>query len=153
MEGGTTEAHLPKVEVTKVSISHPYNLHEAYSSGGLELPFTRKVQGGGSVAPGVVDAVMSLEPVEPVPVLLLQLFLCACGRGGWCGGGGAGVSSSGAEASTAGLGCVLHFEFSRLNIMYVGVPVELPVDSVGHRHCQACTADVLNSVCAMYGFQ
>ncbi|GIL92357.1 hypothetical protein Vretifemale_19882 [Volvox reticuliferus] len=43
LEGGTTEPHLPKVEVTKTSISHPYALHEAYSSGGHELPFTRKV--------------------------------------------------------------------------------------------------------------
>ncbi|EFJ47404.1 hypothetical protein VOLCADRAFT_92068 [Volvox carteri f. nagariensis] len=43
LEGGTTEPHMPKVEVTKASISHPYALHEAYSSGGHELPFTRKV--------------------------------------------------------------------------------------------------------------
>ncbi|GLC33494.1 hypothetical protein PLESTB_000081100 [Pleodorina starrii] len=43
LEGGTTEPHLPKVEVTKTSIAHPYALHEAYSSGGHELPFTRKV--------------------------------------------------------------------------------------------------------------
>ncbi|EFJ47403.1 hypothetical protein VOLCADRAFT_92067 [Volvox carteri f. nagariensis] len=46
LEGGTTEPHMPKVEVTKASISHPYALHEAYSSGGHELPFTRKVQSG-----------------------------------------------------------------------------------------------------------
>ncbi|GLC61160.1 hypothetical protein PLESTB_001724600 [Pleodorina starrii] len=45
LEGGTTEPHLPKVEVTKTSIgiAHPYVLHEAYSSGGHDLPFTRKV--------------------------------------------------------------------------------------------------------------
>ncbi|GLI60021.1 hypothetical protein VaNZ11_002085 [Volvox africanus] len=43
LEGGTTEPHLPRVEVTKTSIAHPYALHEAYSSGGYELPFTRKV--------------------------------------------------------------------------------------------------------------
>ncbi|KXZ54570.1 hypothetical protein GPECTOR_4g635 [Gonium pectorale] len=43
LEGGTTEPHLPRVEVTKVSIAHPFPLHEVYSSGGAELPFTRKV--------------------------------------------------------------------------------------------------------------
>ncbi|PNW83119.1 hypothetical protein CHLRE_06g307400v5 [Chlamydomonas reinhardtii] len=43
LEGGTTEPHLPQVEVTKTTIAHPYALHEAYSSGGVELPFTRKV--------------------------------------------------------------------------------------------------------------
>ncbi|PNW83120.1 hypothetical protein CHLRE_06g307400v5 [Chlamydomonas reinhardtii] len=42
LEGGTTEPHLPQVEVTKTTIAHPYALHEAYSSGGVELPFTRK---------------------------------------------------------------------------------------------------------------
>ncbi|KXZ54569.1 hypothetical protein GPECTOR_4g634 [Gonium pectorale] len=43
LEGGTTEPHLPRVEVTKVSIAHPFPLHEVYSSGGAELPFTRIV--------------------------------------------------------------------------------------------------------------
>ncbi|GFR52781.1 hypothetical protein Agub_g15396, partial [Astrephomene gubernaculifera] len=43
LEGGSTEAHLPQVEVTRSSIAHPFALHEVYDSGGVELPFTRKV--------------------------------------------------------------------------------------------------------------
>ncbi|GAX83979.1 hypothetical protein CEUSTIGMA_g11404.t1 [Chlamydomonas eustigma] len=48
LEGGATEPHLPNVEVTKSTISHPYVLLDAYNSAGVELPFTRKVPQLGS---------------------------------------------------------------------------------------------------------
>lgn len=44
LEGGSTEATLPQIEVTKSTISHPYCLEDAYLSGGSTLLFTRKVR-------------------------------------------------------------------------------------------------------------
>ncbi|KAG2490743.1 hypothetical protein HYH03_010898 [Edaphochlamys debaryana] len=72
LEGGSTEPHLPRVEVTKTSIAHPFPLHEAYSSGGHELPFTRKVQSPSG--PGTSDMALRWpQSVQPLPLLLALL--------------------------------------------------------------------------------
>eukprot|EP00198_Chlamydomonas_reinhardtii_P001888 XP_001691224.1 predicted protein [Chlamydomonas reinhardtii] len=91
LEGGTTEPHLPQVEVsavggeieggsrrralctvTKTTIAHPYALHEAYSSGGVELPFTRKVQSAGG--PGTADMALRWPQHVCRTPLLLRLM-------------------------------------------------------------------------------
>ena len=43
IEEGSTEPHLPKVELTRCTVSHPYILQDAYMAAGAPLPFTRKV--------------------------------------------------------------------------------------------------------------
>ncbi|KAI3433865.1 hypothetical protein D9Q98_003668 [Chlorella vulgaris] len=43
LERNHTDACCPQVPTTKVSIAHPFALHEAYDAAGYHLPFTHKV--------------------------------------------------------------------------------------------------------------
>ncbi len=99
LEGGTTEPHLPRVEVTRTTISHPYALHEVYTAAGDPLPFTRKVQ----PRPAHLHTVRPWPNPPPAPpperlaprLPLLQPrplppWLCGAGRSAAGGGGRAG---------------------------------------------------------------
>ncbi|KAG2426336.1 hypothetical protein HXX76_013093 [Chlamydomonas incerta] len=90
LEGGTTEPHLPQVEVTKTTIAHPYALHEAYSSGGVELPFTRKVHSAGG--PGAADMALRWpQHVSGTPLLLRLAEAAGCH---WPGAGGGATAAA-----------------------------------------------------------
>ncbi|KAF5843031.1 Endonuclease/exonuclease/phosphatase [Dunaliella salina] len=64
LEGGSTEAGLPQIEVTRTSVSHPYKLYDAYMESGDPLPWTRKVPG----RPATLDYIWATSDLDLVAV-------------------------------------------------------------------------------------